>query len=81
MSAACRAGFWPTPGLQDVAHDDFVDLRRRARWPRFSASARAMAPSCGAGTSARPPRYLPMGVRTAERMKASAMAASLAKRN
>ena len=70
--AACRAGFCPTPGLHDVAHDDFVDLRRASRFARLSASARATAPSCGAGRSARSPRNLPIGVRAAERMKASA---------
>ena len=28
LSAACRAGFWPAPGRDDVAHDAFVDDRR-----------------------------------------------------
>src|SRR4051812_23696516 len=38
---------------------------------RFNASAMATAPSRGAGSSESPPRNFPMGVRTAERMKAS----------
>src|SRR5438552_7486393 len=43
---------------------------------RFRASVRAIAPSWGAGTSARAPRYLPIGVRAADTMKASAISAS-----
>src|SRR5262249_52775002 len=38
---------------------------------RFSASRMVIAPRSGAGTSTREPRYLPMGVRTAERISAS----------
>src|SRR5262249_18278774 len=40
------------------------------------ASRAATAPSWGAGTSAKAPRYLPIGVRAAERIKASDMTAS-----
>src|SRR5579871_3427185 len=40
---------------------------------RRRASRTVTAPSCGAGTSASAPRYLPMGVRTAERISASDM--------
>src|SRR5207253_3120212 len=40
---------------------------------RASASRTTTAPSSTAGTSARPPRYLPMGVRTADRITASLM--------
>src|SRR5579862_3872132 len=43
----------------------------------FTASITAVAPSWGAGTSARPPRYLPIGVRTAASKNASAMGLSL----
>ena len=52
---------------------DLVDLRPAA--PRRGAAPRQRRrrPSCGAGTSDRPPRYLPMGVRAADRRKASAM--------
>ena len=60
-------------GLQDVAHDDFIDVarreRRRGAWPR---PARRRL-SCGAESSARPPRNLPIGVRTADKRKASVM--------
>src|SRR5262245_25131587 len=41
---------------------------------RRSASRRTSAPSCGAGKSARPPRYLPIGVRTAASKTGSLMA-------
>src|SRR4051812_3064883 len=42
-----------------------------ATFARLSASARAAAPSRGAGTSANSPRNLPIGVRAADRRKTS----------
>ena len=54
--------------LDDVAHDDFVDRRRRGRRTRSSAARMAMAPSSGARERRRPPRNLPIGVRAAPTM-------------
>ena len=70
--AACRAGFWPRPAWRTqpmITSSTRSGGARRGAAPR----ARATAPSSGAGTSARAPRYLPIGVRTAERRKASDM--------
>src|SRR5262249_26041650 len=75
LRAACRAGFWPTPAWMTLPRMT-SSTRSAGTRARRRASATATAPSCGAGTSARLPRYLPMGVRAAERTKASGMAAS-----
>ena len=63
----------PEAGLQDVAEDDFVDLLRRRLGPLQRRLERDRPRAAAAGTSASPPRNLPIGVRAAERMKASAM--------
>src|SRR5262249_46285254 len=72
FSAACRAGFWPTPAWMTLPRMT-SSTRSAGTRARFSTSATAVAPSCGAGTSARAPRYLPMGVRAADSRKASLM--------
>ena len=65
-TAACRAGAWPTPGLEHLAHDHVLDLAwleaRRARAP----ARIAIAPSSVAGCDASPPPSRPNGVRTAD---------------
>ena len=65
-SAAWRAGAWPAPGLEDLAHEDLVDRRRRRARPARSTAARmATPPSSIAGTPASAPPNLPIGVRAA----------------
>ena len=62
LSAACRAGFWPMPALDDVAHDAFV-RRARGRCRRGARPrARRCAPSSVALKSFSAPRNLPVAV-------------------
>ena len=72
LSAAWRAGFWPTPACSTCPMMT-SSTRSLATPARRMASAMAMAPSRGAGMSPKAPRYLPIGVRAADRMKASAI--------
>src|SRR5262245_61137215 len=72
FSAAWRAGFCPRPAWRTLPTIT-SSIRSAGALARRRASAMAKAPSCGAGTSARPPRYLPIGVRTADRIRASLM--------
>src|SRR5213596_679284 len=65
--AACRPGAWPTPPwstfpmITSSTAPSSIPARR-------TASRITSAPSLGAGNGASPPRYLPIGVRTAETM-------------
>ncbi len=67
-SDAWRAGAWPIAGLEDVAHDDLLDLRRPARRRARAPPRIAAEPSAGAGSEESLPRNEPIGVRAAERM-------------
>ena len=69
-SAAWRAGFWPTPGRDDVAHEALVDGGRLDARRAATASRTTSAPSCGAVKSFSAPRNLPVGTRTALTMTA-----------
>ena len=63
----------PDAGLEDVADDHFIDAlhQGKQRAQRFAQNDRGMAES--AVNSARPPRYLPMGVRTGANRTTSGM--------
>ena len=65
--AAWRAGAWPTPPWSTFPM--ITSSTSVASMPaRRTASRITRAPSFGADSGASPPRYLPMGVRTALRM-------------
>src|SRR5215510_10566042 len=69
-SAACRAGFCPSPALTTLPmmHSSIVAGSRLAR---RTASATTRAPSRVAGSDFKAPGNLPVGVRTAETMTVS----------
>src|SRR5207247_2133408 len=63
-SAACLAGFWPSPAVTTLPM--MHSSTRAGSIPaRRTASATTSAPSCGAVKSLSAPRNLPVGVRTA----------------
>src|SRR5262245_4974829 len=67
LSAAWRAGFWPSPAATTLPmmHSSTAAGSMPAR---RTASRTTIAPSCGAENSLRDPRNLPVGVLTAETM-------------
>ena len=65
--AAWRAGAWPTPACSTSPMSTY-STSCGATSTRSSAALIAMAPSCGAAKSLRPPPSFPKGVRTAETM-------------
>src|SRR6267154_3705664 len=67
FSAACRAGFCPSPAWTTLPRTA-SSICLASRPARRMASATALPPSSGAENPARPPWNFPMGVRTAERM-------------
>src|SRR5215468_2887466 len=69
-SAACRAGFWPSPALTTLPmmHSSTACGSTLAR---RTASPTASAPSWVAVNDFSAPRNLPVGVRTAETMTVS----------
>ena len=65
--SAWRAGAWPEPPCTTCPM--ITSSTAAGSTPaRETASRTTMAPSWGAVKLERPPRYLPIGVRTAERM-------------
>src|SRR5581483_7097356 len=72
LSAACRAGFWPSPAdtTLPMMHSSTIAGSMPAR---RTASRTTIAPSCGAANDFSAPRNLPVGVRTAETMTDSDM--------
>ena len=76
LSAAWRAGAWPSPPetTLPMMHSSTLPGSMPAR---VTASRTTRAPSAGAGKSLRVPRNLPVGTRTALTMTASAMADDL----
>src|SRR6059036_1286717 len=71
-SAACRAGFWPSPAetTLPMMHSSTIAGSRPAR---RTASATTSAPSWGAVNALSAPKNLPVGVRTALTMTDSRM--------
>src|SRR5215469_207908 len=72
LSAAWRAGFWPSPAwttLPRIASSTCLGSIPARRMD----STTTLAPSSGAEKVERPPWNLPMGVRTAERMTGVSM--------
>ena len=72
-TAAWRAGFWPSPAVQDLAQDDLRHLLRRR--PRRGAAPRRWRPRRAGGPAgcASPPLKAPTGVRAALAMTMSVM--------
>src|SRR5579862_531164 len=68
--AAWRAGFWPSPAWRTQPMKT-SSTSAGAISARRTASRTTRAPRAGEGKLLRPPRNLPMGVRTAEAMKTS----------
>ena len=76
LERGLTSGVLAEPRLQDAAHDDFIDGIGRElhfRCSSFRLQGRSR-PAPARARSARPPRYLPIGVRTAETRYASVMA-------
>src|SRR5437762_5367228 len=75
FSAACRAGFWPSPACTTLPRIA-SSICFASMLARRAASATTLPPSSGAENPARPPWNFPTGVRTADKMTGFSIPAS-----